>query len=73
MNVRRILALAKETVAWDDRLEIRAAELADNGIDAMDALHIASAEEAGALFLTTDDAVIKTIKATGINISVFVS
>jgi predicted nucleic acid-binding protein len=70
MNVRRILALAKETVAWDDRLEIRAAELADNGIDAMDALHIASAEEAGALFLTTDDAVIKTIKATGINISV---
>jgi hypothetical protein len=70
MNVRKILALAKETVAWDDRLEIRAEEIASTGIDAMDALHIASAEQAGALFLTTDDAVIKTIKTGGINISV---
>jgi len=70
LNIRKILALAKETVVWDDRLEGRAAGFADAGIDAMDALHIASAEQAGALFLTTDDAVIKTIKTTGINISV---
>ena len=42
----------------------------DTGIDAMDALHVASAEHAGAIFLTTDDSVIKTIKTAGINISV---
>jgi len=70
LNIRKILALAKETVEWDDWLEGRAAELAVAGIDAMDALHIACAEQAGALFLTTDDAIIKTIKTTGINISV---
>jgi len=70
LNIRKILALAKEMVEWDDRLEGRAAEFAMAGIDAMDALHLASAEQAGALFLTTDDAIIKTIKTAGINISV---
>jgi len=70
MNVRKILALAKETIVWDDRLEGRGAEITDAGIDAIDALHVACAEEAGAIFLTTDDAVIKTIKTAGTNISV---
>jgi hypothetical protein len=70
LNVRKILALSKETVAWDDRLEGRATDLADAGIDAMDALHVASAEQAEAIFLTTDDSIRKTIKTAGINISV---
>jgi hypothetical protein len=70
LNVRKILALAKETVEWDDQLEVRGDELTQSGIDAMDALHIASAERAGAIFLTTDDALIKNIRTGSINISI---
>ncbi len=34
----------------------------DLGIDSADALHLACAESAGAVLLTTDDAIIKVIK-----------
>lgn len=70
INVRKILALAKEIVEWDDLLEVRAGELMEYGIDAMDALHIASAEHAGAIFTTTDDALIKTIRIGSSNITI---
>jgi len=33
-----------------------------NGLDTFDALHLACAEHSGAVFLTTDDALIKIIK-----------
>ncbi len=69
-NVQKILALAKETVDWDDHLEIRADVLTQSGLDAMDALHIPSAERAGAVFLTTDDMLIKHIRTGNITISV---
>ena len=69
-NVRKILALARETVEWDDLLEDRAGELMKSGIDAMDALHIASAERTGAVFVTTDDVLIKIIKNGNSNITI---
>ena len=59
IRVRDITALARNSVEWDEQLDERAEELMSAGIDAMDALHVASAERAMAVFLTTDDALIK--------------
>ena len=61
IRVRDIIALAQERIEWDEQLEKRAEELMSTGIDAMDALHVASAERAMAVFVTTDDALIKNI------------
>jgi uncharacterized protein with PIN domain len=40
------------------------------GIDSADALHLACAESAGAVLLTTDDAIIKIIKKHGNQITI---
>jgi len=61
IRVRDITALAQERIEWDEQLDQRAEELMSTGIDAMDALHVASAERAMAVFVTTDDALIKNI------------
>jgi predicted nucleic acid-binding protein len=58
LRVREITALARVTIEWDDLLEERAEELEKSGLEAMDALHVASAERAGAIMLTTDDVLI---------------
>jgi predicted nucleic acid-binding protein len=70
LHVREITSLARETVEWDDHLEERADILAASGIDAMDALHVACAERAGAVFVTTDDLLIKNIKRMSNNTTV---
>ncbi len=70
LRVREITALAQEIIEWDDPLKERAEELMKSGIEAMDALHVASAERAGAILVTTDDALIKNIKKLNNNIKV---
>lgn len=70
IRVREITALARECVEWDDLLEVRAGELVMSGIDAMDALHIACAERSGAVFVTTDDALIKNIRKMRTSIAI---
>jgi len=70
LRVREITALARESIEWDDPLEERAAELMKSGIDAMDALHVASAERADAVLVTTDDMLIKNIKKVHNNTTV---
>jgi len=70
LRVREITSLAREVIEWDDQVEERAEELTKYGIEAMDALHIASAERADAILATTDDALIKNIKKVHNNIRV---
>jgi len=70
VRVREIASLARDTIEWDDALEKRAEALVRSGIETMDALHVASAERAGAILLTTDDELIKDIKKMHSNISV---
>lgn len=55
-----ILQTAKQIVRADDEVVKRAKELNDNGLMALDALHLASAEKAGAdFFCTCDDKLLK--------------
>jgi predicted nucleic acid-binding protein len=60
--VGSLLQCAKDRVMIDKHIVNRARMLYESGIDSIDALHLASAESAGALFLTTDDSLIKFIK-----------
>ena len=46
----------------DKEIVARARMFHLNGLDTFDALHLACAEHSGAVFLTTDDALIKIIK-----------
>jgi len=54
------------TLPWRDLtmqvLLSRAEKIQETGIMGMDAIHIACAEKAGAVFLTTDDEVIRIMK-----------
>lgn len=68
IRVRDITALAQDRIEWNEQLDQRAEELMSTGIDAMDALHVASAERAKAVFVTTDDALIKNISKMQPNI-----
>jgi len=54
--------LAKEHVVITRPVSRRYHEIVALGIDPADALHLACAESAGAVLLTTDDAIIKIIK-----------
>jgi uncharacterized protein (DUF302 family) len=72
MRVRDIPALAQDKIEWNEQLDQRADELMSTGIDAMDALHVASAERAMAVFVTTDDALIKNISKMQPNIIISV-
>ncbi len=60
-NVESVLQFAESRVEIDDEIEARAREYHRYGLDPFDALHCACAEKAGAIFLTTDDALIKSI------------
>jgi predicted nucleic acid-binding protein len=53
---------ARETLRVDEVLLSRAEKIQETGIMGMDAIHIACAEKAGAVFLTTDDEVIRIMK-----------
>ena len=61
-NVESLLRFAKIRVGIDDEIETRAKEYHRYGLDPLDALHLACAKNVGAVFLTTDDMLIKSIK-----------
>lgn len=55
-----VLEIAKHFIQADDEVVKRAKELTDKGLMALDALHLASAEKAGAdCFCTCDDQLVK--------------
>jgi predicted nucleic acid-binding protein len=60
----------RETIRVDEVLLSRAEKIKDDGIIGMDAIHIACAEKAGAVFLTTDDEVIRIMKKHTPDISI---
>lgn len=55
LRVEKVIILAKKEIVVDDGIVARMHELMKKGGAAMDSLHIACAEHAGALLLTTDD------------------
>jgi predicted nucleic acid-binding protein len=59
----RLTRRARETIRVDENLLSRAEEIEREGIMGMDAIHLACAKKAGAVFLTTDDEVIRIKKA----------
>lgn len=61
-NVGSLIQFAREQVKLDKELVARARIFHGKGIDTFDSLHLACAERAGAVFLTTDDTLIKVIK-----------
>ena len=69
-HVMRLTRRARETIRVDKVLLLRAEEIEKVGIMGMDAIHIACAEKAGAVFLTTDDDVIRIMKMHTPDISI---
>jgi len=61
-NVENLLQLVRSRIVIDGTTEKQARIFHTMGLDPFDALHLACAKKAGAIFLTTDDALIKMIK-----------
>jgi predicted nucleic acid-binding protein len=62
LRVEKIESIAQEHVFIDEGITSRMYELIAMGSDAMDSLHVACAERADAVFLTTDDDLITFFK-----------
>jgi predicted nucleic acid-binding protein len=69
-KAQNLMDLAKEHVAITKSVSQRYHEIVALGIDPADALHLACAESAGAVLLTTDDAIIRIIKKHGNQITI---
>ena len=69
-SVENFLQFAQERIMIDEVIVNRARMFCGMGIGAFDALHLASAESAGAVFLTTDDALVKVIMRHSDKISI---
>lgn len=69
-HVLQLTRHAKEMVRIDAVLLMRADMIEKTGIIGIDAVHLACAESAGAIFLTTDDDVTKIMKTRSQDISV---
>ena len=63
LRVEKIESVAQESVLIDEGIISRMREIIAMGIEAMDSLHIACAERAGSLLLTTDDELITFFKS----------
>jgi len=61
-SVESVLQFARSRVVIDEEVEAIARKYHLCGLEPFDALHLACAESAGAVFLTTDDTLIKSIK-----------
>jgi predicted nucleic acid-binding protein len=61
-KAQNLVDIAKEHTAITKSISQRYHAIIELGMDPADALHIACAESAGAVLLTTDDAIIKIIK-----------
>lgn len=59
--IKSFLTFADERVMIDKKIITRAHMFHGMGIDTFDALHLASAESVGAVFLSTDDSLIRHI------------
>ena len=68
-SVIQLTGRAKEMIRVDAELLSRADAIEATGVMGMDAIHLACAEKAGAIFLTTDDEVIRIMKAHSQDIS----
>ena len=66
----RLVQRAHETIRVDNTLLSRAEEFENLGVTGMDAVHIACAEKAGAVLLTTDDNLVKIMKKNALRTSV---
>ena len=64
LRVEKIVSGAKEQIVIDDDIIARMHEIIAWGGDVMDSLHIACAERAGAVLLTTDDGLITFFKSS---------
>lgn len=62
LRVEKIVSVANESIIINEEIISRMHDLIIMGGDAMDSLHIACAEQAGAVFLTTDDGLITFFK-----------
>ena len=69
-KAQKLTDLAKEHVAITKPVSQRYHEFVELGIDSADALHLACAGSAGAVLLTTDDAIVKVIKKHGNQITI---
>lgn len=69
-HVIQLTSRAREIIRIDADLLLRADTIEKRGIMGMDAIHLACAEKAGAVFLTTDDEVIRIMKVHSQDISV---
>ena len=69
-HVIQLTGRAREIIRVDADLLLRADEIEKAGIIGMDAIHLACAEKAGAVFLTTDDDMIRIMKAHSQDITV---
>ena len=69
-SVENLLQFAQERIMIDEAIVNRARIFCELGIGAFDALHLASAESAGAVFLTTDDTLAKIIMRHADKISI---
>lgn len=63
MRVKKITSVAQESILIDGGIISRMHALITHGGNAMDSLHIACAERAGAVLLTTDDGLITFFKS----------
>lgn len=61
-KAQKLMDLATEYVAITKTVSRRYRECVEMGLDSADALHLACAESAGAVLLTTDDIIIRIIK-----------
>ncbi|MBP2134463.1 putative nucleic acid-binding protein [Methanomicrobium sp. W14] len=71
--IKNLLSFSDEKVLITTEIISRARVFHKLGIDSFDALHLASAESTGAVFLTTDDLLIKHINKDEGNIHIKVS
>jgi predicted nucleic acid-binding protein len=69
-KAQNLTDLAKEHVTITKAVSKRYHEFVEFGIDSADALHLACAESADAVLLTTDDEIIKIIKRHGNQITI---
>ena len=69
-HVLQLTNRAREMVRVDTDLLMRATTIEETGVIGMDAIHLACAEKAGAVFLTTDDEVLRIMKVHSQDISV---
>jgi predicted nucleic acid-binding protein len=71
-GVKVLAAISREKVTVDESILRRASELENIDLKALDALHIACAEKSVEVMLTTDDEIVKKVKANNNIVKVIV-